>query len=161
MKKRQIENRKPPCSSCRPPCLLLGGAAFLPAVVIKDVAVRALPPRVRLVPNPHVRQVSAGMVVCVKDNVVYRDNAGHSNHDYARGDDVRERESTERLVGSLHGEQGCQMGLRSSGDRHSLALYFFHWNVSALASSGLPLIMRRPAARRLRDTNERPNIDAR
>ena len=60
---------------------------------------------------------------------------------------------------SLYGEDGRQPTVERDPEiLYLLAEYFFHWKVSALASSGLPPIIRRPTTRRLRETNERPNI---
>ena len=61
--------------------LLLSSSAALPAVVVKDIAVGALPPGVRLSPISHVREISTGMVVRMDQNVVHSDYPGHTGHD--------------------------------------------------------------------------------
>jgi len=56
-------------------------AALLPAIAVKDVAVGAFFPRERLIPNSHVRQVRARVIVRVEDYIVDREEATNAEHD--------------------------------------------------------------------------------
>jgi hypothetical protein len=160
--------------------LLLGGAASVPAIVVHDVAIRALSPRVRLVSNLHVRHICSGVVVGVEHDVVHSEQTSHTSHNYwievgrenSNGEGERKQENSVRKAETTttittpastnkgrHTSTATTPESRTKDISYSLALYFFHWMVSAFASSGDPLISRLPALLMLRVANcERPNI---
>jgi hypothetical protein len=85
-------------------------AALLPAIAVKDVAVGALFPRVRLIPNSHVRQVRARVIVRVEDYIVDREEATNAEHDLKI---VGGRRSREWRGEATREEGGERMGRRN------------------------------------------------